>query len=95
MTKRKDTSYLMIRNAPPKDLIKTVLKQIGVIHNKELYKVEESIFVILSPILRDPTNNYVIHNISMLMIKVNSIQLLIREAFRNTGLTLFTIDDPR
>jgi len=57
MTKRKDTSHLMVGNAPPKDLVRTIIKQIGVIPNKELYKVEESIFVILSLTLRDPTSN--------------------------------------
>jgi len=57
MTKRKDTSHLMVGNAPPKDLVRTVFKQIGVILDKELHKVEESIFIILNPTLKDPTSN--------------------------------------
>jgi len=47
----------MVGNAPPKDLVRAVLKQIRVISNKEFHKVEESISVIFSPTLRDPTNN--------------------------------------
>ena len=57
MMKEKDTSHLMVGNAPPKILVKIVLRQIRVIPNKELHKVEESIFVILCPMLRDPTSN--------------------------------------
>jgi len=57
MTKRKDTSHLMVGNAHPKDLARAVLKQIRVIPSKEFHKVEESISVILSPTLRDPPNN--------------------------------------
>ena len=47
----------MVGYAPSKDLVREVFKQIGVIPDKELHKVEESIFVILSPTLRDPTSN--------------------------------------
>jgi len=57
MTKRKDNSHLMIGNASPKDLVRAVLKQIKVISNKEFHMVEESISVIVSPTLRDPTSN--------------------------------------
>ena len=57
MTKQKDTSHLIIRNIPPKHLVRVVLKQVRIIPNKELHKVEEPISVILSPVLRDPTGN--------------------------------------
>jgi len=57
MTKRKDTFHLMVGNAHPKDLARAVLKQIRVMPNEEFHKVEESISVIISPPLRDPTCN--------------------------------------
>jgi len=57
MIKRKGTSHLMVGSAAPKDLVSAVLKQIRVIPNKEFHKVEESIPVILSPTLRDPSSD--------------------------------------
>ena len=57
MTERNDTSHLMVGNAPPKHLIRTILKQIRIIPNKELHNVKEPIPIMLGPTLRNPTSN--------------------------------------
>jgi len=90
MTKRKDTPHFIVGNTPPKNLVRAVLKQIRIIPNKELNEVEEPISVILSLTLRDPTSNETIRNV-----RVDSIQLLIEKALRNTRLTLLVIENPR
>ena len=45
----------MIKNTPPKDFIRVILKPVRVILNKEFQKVEESVSVIFNPTLRNPT----------------------------------------
>jgi len=57
MTKTKDTSPLIVGNITPIELVKTAVKQIRVILNKEFHEIEELIPNILSPILGDPTRN--------------------------------------
>jgi len=87
MTKREDTSHLMVGNTPPKVMVRAILKQIRAILNKEFHKVEESISVILSPTLRDPTSDKVVHNINILRIRANSMQLLIGETLDSLSLS--------
>ena len=57
MMKRKDSSHLMVENAPPKNLVRTILKQIRVMPNKEFHEVEDPISIILGPTIREPTRN--------------------------------------
>jgi len=47
----------MVRNTPPKDLVRRILKQVSVTLNKELHMVEEQALTILSPALTNPTRH--------------------------------------
>ena len=73
MTKKNDTSHLIVRNTPPKGLVRIVLKQIRVILNKEFHGVEEPISIILSSTFRYPTKNWVVHNVSIPRVRVDYI----------------------
>ena len=62
MTKRKDASKLVVWDAPPNDLVKTVLKEIRVVPIEMLDEREKFGFILWGPIRGNVSGGKVIDN---------------------------------
>ena len=49
MAKRKDTSNLIVTGTAPKNLVRAIFKQVGVIPTEKFQQIKESVLIKLAP----------------------------------------------